>query len=179
MYQFAPSRKENEKRFQRRHLLRLLSFAFRVESCLEPEPTRHSGTDNHPDKDPSSFRGGGCWAWLRRRNGNGRSRESEDCSSGLTIPQRWGTGTNSTWGSAVLSQRPVRAPARPGRKSFRIVATSGTSRSLGCYAAQGYFWISPGLGANPSRVGQWQDCRTRLSLSIIAQRPTNFCSSSG
>ena len=50
MYQFAPSRKENEKRFQRRHLLRLLSFAFRVESCLEPEPTRHSGTDNHPDK---------------------------------------------------------------------------------------------------------------------------------
>jgi hypothetical protein len=28
VYQFAPSRKENEKRFQRRHLLRLLSFAF-------------------------------------------------------------------------------------------------------------------------------------------------------
>src|SRR5882672_5676150 len=84
----SPSEKANEKRFQRRHLLRLLSFAFRVESCLEPEPTRHSGTDNHPDKDPSSFRGGGCWAWLRRRNGNGRSRESEDCSSGLTIPQR-------------------------------------------------------------------------------------------
>ena len=72
MCQFAPSRKENEKRFQRRHLLRLLSFAFGSSLVLSRNQLGIAAPTT-TQTNPSSFRGGGCWAWLRRRNGNGRS----------------------------------------------------------------------------------------------------------
>ena len=59
--------------FQRRQLLRTLSFAFRVELHLGAEPTRHSRADSRAAKALSSPCGCRCSRWDRCRNGNGKS----------------------------------------------------------------------------------------------------------
>jgi glyoxylase I family protein len=180
-------------------------ICFRVESRLEPEPTRHSGTDNHTDKDPSSSRRGGCWAWLRRRNGNGKSDGNRTRAHDPTALGHWyqqhlrvsltpSSYQEPAWrqeaGPIVFSPFPETSdyfgdPHKDWIVNFRVRDLDKMAAQL--QAAGIAVKIDPQSYPNgrfarlhdPSRVRQWQDCRTRLSLSAIAQRPTNFCSSSG